>query len=136
MAIERRSPLPIGRYWIRLPFADARAFEAWTARNKGKVFVERTSEDGTNGWGFYLFVTRSPVVWLAEKFGWPNVAGAEVTRETDLDQVPQMGPTDPLYRVDAAIDEIGRGAKAAGNSLLKGALLIAVVAVVASKLIK
>jgi hypothetical protein len=128
MAMERRNPLPAGRYWIQLPPKDAPSFDAWRAANKGKVHSRATSTTAADGWTWYLFDTTAPLMWDAAAWGFPTVADASVRSETDVLSLPdpQPGWVDSL---DSAIEGVGR-------STLITVGVIAVAAIVLGKIFK
>jgi hypothetical protein len=90
MAVERRDPVPIGRYWIFLKTDELDAWQTWVHDNAGKVFVvssetQITIPDGGILWAtrpdasiikdaqgeWILFDVRQPVKWIG--FGFPTI---------------------------------------------------------------
>lgn len=116
MAIERRNPLPKGKYWVdiidtpKVPGARL-YFVAWLARNRGKVNVIKKEEFGglTTGKArdWYLFEVLQPVTWETDKgFGLPSqVMSAEnpsapiVTSSADTATRPEP-PAGPLEQMN------------------------------------
>jgi hypothetical protein len=83
MAIERRNPVPKGRYWVDIidtkSYPGARLFfHAWLARNRGKVEVVKKESFGALITGaardWYLFDVKIPVTWeKGQGFGLPTI---------------------------------------------------------------
>lgn len=91
MAVERRDPLPVGRYGVFVKEDEDEAWHSWTAENAGKVRVVSTIPSlalGGDGLPvFYttptgeiiqkivgsnvLFEVSSPVKWVG--FGFPDI---------------------------------------------------------------
>jgi hypothetical protein len=126
MAVERRNPLPAGRYWIHLDSSDAPSFDAW--RRQPSVFTRTTTYHPDDGWTWYLFDVKAPIAWQAELWGWPTIADAHVTTETDVIQLPDP-PPDWTDRIENAV-------KSAGTSTLVTIGVVAIGAVVVSRLLK
>lgn len=124
-ALERRSPLPPGRYWQDIFEKQARDWSAWVLPNidagtvkilKDEHFKADPLRDGS--WlpdvlapgspgkiaerSWFLFEVLKPVDWPATKLGFPTIAHPEVKSSADTALNPP-GPT-PL-------DEIGEGLK-------------------------
>jgi hypothetical protein len=92
--VERRQPLPPGRYWITVsssPSAPDRMthFLQWTAANAQTVIVDKTEPmgGGVNGL-FCIFTVLQKTAWDAKQFGFPNVAGPDVQTSDDTVQRP------------------------------------------------
>ena len=130
MPLERRNPLPAGRYWLFLDQAAAPLFDDWKASHRDAVKLARTSFDADTGYSWYVFSVSKPVPWQPESFGWPNIADASVKDPTDvtsgLDAVP---PPDILE----AITELAAGS---GMKLFWGALALGAFAILAGKVFK
>lgn len=91
MAIERRSPLPNGRYWVDIidRRGEALEFDAWIQRgvNAGKLALINREQKGQSTWSldysgvryvFYLFDVLQPVEWPKGKgWGFPSIARSE-----------------------------------------------------------
>lgn len=71
MAIERRNPLPAGRYWVDVPASKLPAFQSWLTAHSGEVITRQTEESPETAW--YLFDVKAPVPW--EGPGFPTIAG-------------------------------------------------------------
>lgn len=118
MTIERRSPLPVGRYWVDI--IDRRGevleFDSWIKRGvaDGKLALINSEQKGTKLWSldnsgvlytFYLFDVLEPVEWPKNKgWGYPSVARSEahptapeVKTATDTGVRPTVpGPIDTI----------------------------------------
>jgi hypothetical protein len=95
MPIERRSPLPVGRYWVDI--IDRRGevleFDGWIKRGvaAGKLALIKREDKGTTTWSldysgvrytFYLFDVLEPVEWPKNKrWGYPTIARSEAHPE-------------------------------------------------------
>lgn len=101
--IERRSPLPVARYWITA-FGDKEPLLAdylKTQASAGFVrvtiteHIEETSDHPAGS--FFVFIVRAPnaVPWPGKLFGFPNLAGADIKSLADTVDRPDM-PTDGL----------------------------------------
>lgn len=100
--IERRQPLPPGRYWITVtssPSAPDRMthFLQWTAANAQTVIVDKTEPLGgqviepgeqTRNGLFCIFTVLEKTTWDTKQFGSPNVAGPDVQTQSDTAQRP------------------------------------------------
>jgi hypothetical protein len=112
MTVERRNPLPIGRYWhnvVELPDKpNARAaFVGWINKNKS-VHVEVTTDhpDDEPPSVFYIFAVTAPTVW--EGPGYPTIATDKVKSQGDTEQGPPPTPS-LANQVEAAVDKAGTG---------------------------
>jgi hypothetical protein len=94
VAVERRNPLPAGRYWLDV-FGEQRAkFTAWRLLNGKAVRVLATeSHDTDPPRDWVRFDTTAPVPWEAA-FGFPTIvpAGADVTTSGQTVQRPDPEP--------------------------------------------
>lgn len=122
--IERRSPLPIGTYWIdQVGNENIRLFEDWLARNGGIVGLlstEQTDDDPRAFW--YLFkVTGGPNGQFLPQWdgpGLPNIAEPGVKKAADTVQSPHnlgvieffLG-SETAKNVDTALDATFGNAK-------------------------
>lgn len=110
MAVERRNPLPVGRYWIDVIDTRARPglrlrFAEWLGGNRSSVRVVRREQFGGLLTGaprdWYLFEVMSPVTWPATAgFGYPSIARSEtaptapeVRQASDTAQMPPPEPS-------------------------------------------
>lgn len=92
--VERRQPLPPGRYWITVtssPSAPNRmtAFLQWTAANAQTIIVDKTEPLGGDVNGvFCIFTVLIKTNFDQKQFGFPNVAGPEIQTSDDTVQRP------------------------------------------------
>lgn len=130
--IERKRPLPIGRYWVDVSARNRIAWDAWVKFNgeaqraHGEVAQHFEAADGAESRDFYIFNTTEPTVWPDAELGFaPNVAGPEIKSYEDVIQKPP--PAEPLDPFRGVGDAIGKGL-----GLLAGAVVV--VALVAAAL--
>ena len=94
--VERRQPLPPGRYWVTVTSSDSAPdrmthFLQWTASNAQTVIVDKTESAGLKVNGlFCIFTVLQPTAWDAQQFGYPNVAGPEIQTSDDTVQRPPV----------------------------------------------
>lgn len=99
-AIERKNPLPPGKYWVDVFEPQEIAFQDWLRRNKANVAVTSTeSFDPTGDYAarvWRLFEVNAPVTW--EGPGFPTIAGANVKSSADTSDrpAPEKDPLDKL----------------------------------------
>lgn len=86
--IERRSPLPVGRYWVDIIDRGGQVleFDGWLKRAQasGNVALLKRESKGTTTWSldysgvrytFYLFDVLNPIAWPRNKgWGFPSIA--------------------------------------------------------------
>jgi hypothetical protein len=91
MAIERRNPLPAGRYWIDISKEPVPlgTWQGFLAASSGFVHVDSTEDDPAYSW--FLFTTTKPLVW-PEGIGSPNIADQSVTSRSDTVDRPDPEP--------------------------------------------
>jgi hypothetical protein len=125
MALERRRPLPVGRYWADIFPQNRAAWQAWlaTQTSAGHARLETTSHDnGTGGapeHDWVLWTTSDETVWPDDIMGFaPNVAGADVTQSSDTAQRPPPEDTD-----QSAMSTL-RAAVMSGAMILGGAIVV------------
>jgi hypothetical protein len=122
--LERRSPLPVGRYWQDIFAKQARDWDLWVQPKiadgsvkivKFEYFRADPLHDGS--WlpdvlkpdsagtiaarSWLLFDVVRPVAWPATKLGYPTIADQTIQSSSDTAQVP-AGPT-PLEEIGDAI---------------------------------
>lgn len=115
MALERRNPLPPGRYWVDILTPKLTSFELMLEREKDNVVVE-TREYNPNSSNFnastttFLFRNARPFPWQQ---GWslPNRAGTEVQTPADTLQRPAPEPG-PIEQISSMLDDAKTGAVA------------------------
>jgi hypothetical protein len=103
MSLERRQPLPPGRYWIDVVGKPHDLiFKGWALGFRDHVHFE--SEDLTPELGpvvpspgapvvrpqvhWYLFNTDAPLVWLGPALGFPTIATPDVKTKADTANRP------------------------------------------------
>jgi hypothetical protein len=102
MALERRNPLPAGRYWIDIaPNLQAR-WAAWAVVNQ--PFVETTST-ASSGWTWVLFHTSAALPW-AKELGFPTIAPPDVHTEQQAKAYPVID-TDPASQLSSLFQGVG-----------------------------
>jgi hypothetical protein len=106
--MERRNPLPPGRYWQDIFQSNWDAFHAWLATNKDSVHVDTTESfdsaaapdmsSQTQAREFYIFTVSVPVQWDQTHWGFPTIADAGVKSSADtVDRPPpELNPLDAL----------------------------------------
>lgn len=112
MALEKRNPLPIGRYWIDILNSKVEEFSGFLEGHKSTIHVEVTEGDSSEEGGttFYLFNTSAPFTWLPVNFGYPTIAGPEIKSKADTTQRPDL-PKNPLDNLADNLDKIEGFAK-------------------------
>ncbi|MDD5012766.1 MAG: hypothetical protein PHQ66_03945 [Candidatus Nanoarchaeia archaeon] len=119
MAIERRRPLPAGRYWIDV-FQPNRAYwEIWSTAMKhaGRLTIEHTeSFEATDGEetarDFVIFSTNAETIGWPDRIGSPTIAGKEIQSSADTVQRPDA-PLEPLDALSETLGDVKQGAKTA-----------------------
>lgn len=100
-ALERRSPLPVGRYWVDVPRDRFEAFNRWLSMHATAVKVQATEArtdpmDEPFGPGeippvtWFLFRVLQPVAW--EGPGFPSIATDDVHSAEDTADRPDPEP--------------------------------------------
>src|SRR5262245_48211492 len=96
--LEKRNPLPPGRYWIDIVANGRQQWDFWAAYATGHLVIEREehyvgdAEAGYESRDWILFRTDEPLTWdleLRKKIGWPTIAGKEVQTSNDTVQKPK-----------------------------------------------
>ena len=125
--LERRNPLPAGRYWKDIFEADAEAFGEWLKDNHETVKVRTTEHiDGDPPRDWLLFEVTAPTMWDGP--GYPDIATANVHTSADTVQRPDP-EKDPLDKLDAG-DPLG--IKAVVPWIVAGVAAVAAIAVLKS----
>jgi hypothetical protein len=132
VTLERRRPLPPGRYWAYIYPQNRAEWDAWITvqRKEGHAAIEWSEHFDPVGdspsHDFVIWTTSDETVWPDELLGFiPNVAGPEITSSQSTMQRPPADETDPLGK----IEDIGRQI---GNTIVTvGSVAIGVVALVA-----
>jgi len=137
MTLERRDPIPPGRYWlhVRMPDADGgkqgEAFSAWVLEQNGSaaefeqakdrpVQILSTQDGEPDGMAFVIFRLIKPVPrWpLSAGLGAPSIAPDSIRDASDVTQAPELpaGATEQggaIEQISGALKVIGFGAIAA-----------------------
>lgn len=98
MTIERRRPLPVGRYWADIFPQNRPAFEAWRNVNATRARLEATEfKEGSGGapdHDWVLFSTSAETLWPDDVLGFaPNRADSSVATSDDTAQKPPPEPS-------------------------------------------
>lgn len=120
LGLERKNPLPVGRYWVfRIGPDQIVAFDAWIAKHrKAKNLRVVSSELDQSGpvaqmTAFIVFEVLTPDAVLWEGPGLPDRSPAHVTSSDDVIQAPKvLEPEDQIAQTarDAAA-VVTRGAE-------------------------
>jgi hypothetical protein len=121
MTIERRNPLPAGRYWIDIFESGFTAFQSWLSNNKSSVRVETTEDYPAAGDAparqFYIFAVSAPTAWPSDRgLGLPSIATSNVTSSSDTATRPDPPPD--------VVDQIAATASGIGEDLKKTVLVV------------
>jgi len=117
VALERRRPLPAGRYWLDVFPRNAVAWATWSSAmsKMGAAKVEVTehydSVDGAPEHDFVIFSTTSPnAAYYAAGLPYPTIAATTVTTSDDTATKP---PPEPgvLEQLSSAAAGVGASAK-------------------------
>lgn len=134
MALEKRSPLPIGRYWVDLfkfPDNDQWAiFDQWLRENRELVGVERAEifdSDPPRQWVLFNVTGGAGGQFLPEwvGIGFPSIAEPEIKTSDDTVQKPDVSelPASPLENMGKVL-LVGGGLLLAAVALTSGASII------------
>lgn len=93
MTLERRNPLPAGKYWQDVFDPNTAKFTAWTTLNRGKVRVTSSEHFEANAGGpardFVVFEVLEPVSWPQKELGFPTINATNVQSSEDtVDRPP------------------------------------------------
>jgi hypothetical protein len=128
VALERRRPLPAGRYWLDVFPKNAIQWQTWSeAMTKmGSATVETTehypSVDGAPEHDFVIFSTSGPnVAWEAAGLPSPTVAPSNITTSDDTATKPPPEPS--------ALEQLGKTAEGLTTGLKVAVGVVVVVSV-------
>jgi len=117
MALERRDPLPIGRYWQFVLEDEYDRWQSWVTENRDTVQVVAVERKMTlepyrpaifvtrpdlsiimhEGGSWVLFDVKAPTPWVG--LGYPTiVTDMTITRSEQVEQGPPPAPDDQLAR--------------------------------------
>ena len=122
MTLERRQPLPVGRYWLDLRPGTLDTFRNWAAANLQRVQIERFEAHG--GVTFTIFQIVKPITFDQRTFGFPTIATPDVQHAADTATRPPVPkPLDALNELLNAVhlpslDGLGAMVLLAGAYLL------------------
>jgi len=116
MTMQRKNPVPAGRYWIDVFQQKIPMFESWLARNKDLITVEQRTPFG-EVYGFsayrvwYLFTVKSTPgpIFPQRIFGYPTFADAQIKTADDTAKLPPPVPG-PGTMIADFFDDIKTGA--------------------------
>lgn len=133
MTIERKRPLPIGRYWADIFDRERPAFEAWLNVNasRAKVVASEFKEGagGAPNHDWVLFETTAETLWPDDVLGFaPNRAEPGTNTSDDTAQKPPPEPG-ALDQAAAALSRIQQAAfLALGGLAVVGVAVLVLVA--------
>jgi hypothetical protein len=133
--LERKNPLPIGRYWVDVPSADLPTFQQWLADRPTQIHVDGTALRESNNWlnnlgggsnadvTWYVFTVKSPVPWFGP--GTPSIADASIVSADDTltRPPPEPGVLDQLLGASGSMPTGVKYAIWGGSAILAGVLL-------------
>lgn len=97
MTVERRQPLPVGRYWLDLRPGTLDTFRLWAASNPKRINPELFEAHG--GVTFAIFRIIQPTRFDQRTFGFPTIAPTSVQHAADTAQRP------PAPTITTTIDD-------------------------------
>lgn len=105
MALERRNPLPPGRYWLDVFGSNRARFAQWVKTPSVHVDSTQSFEsDPPRNW--YLFTVNAPTEIDNKVFGYPTIAGVNVKSSDDTASKPDL-PKDPIDNLSDNLGKIG-----------------------------
>lgn len=127
MALERRNPLPVGRYWIDVfdrPPGHLNDFSAWATANAQKIELEVTEEkiEESPARLFVIFRVQSPVFFPSSNFGFPTIATPDIRTSDDTVAKPVVKEPTTESVVEGLVS-VGKFAAVAAGLLLLSRLL-------------
>lgn len=111
LGLERRNPLPTGRYWVfRLGAEAIRDFDQWLAVHRRmkalRVVASELDQDANPITSFVVFEVLQPNVVVWQGPGLPDRAPPHVTSAQDVIQAPNV--KSGSERLQDAFDEAGK----------------------------
>lgn len=132
MTLERRRPLPPGRYWADVFPQNRPAWSAWRDLQlaAGAARIETTSHEpsaaGAPEHDFVIWTTDRETIWPDDVLGFaPNVAESSITQSSDTVQLPDPESTTSLS--DAIANNALKVGLIVGGSVVLGFVLVAVI---------
>lgn len=129
MTIERRRPLPAGRYWIDVFESGRQLWETWSGvmmkLDHLKVITTENFDavGGAEARQFIIFETNAETIGWPEKLGSPTIAAANVQSSADTVQRP-----DPTPEIADQLAEAAKKAASAAKTSIVVGVTIGVVA--------
>lgn len=132
MTLERKNPLPTGRYWVDVPSGDLSTFQTWLAERPTQIRVDATAEREAQsitlfGTGskitWYQFTVLSPVPWFGP--GTPTIATEDIVSidDTVTRPPPEPGFLDQLLGASGSVPVAAKYAIWGGAALGAGLLV-------------
>jgi hypothetical protein len=134
MALERRRPLPGGRYWLDVFAKNRPAWEIWSSAMKAVGRLKITHSESFAAIGdseehdFLIFETDAETIGWPEELGSPTIAGPEIQSSADTVQRPDPMP-DPIDQISQVASSAASGAKTVLTVGLGVAVVAALVAI-------
>ena len=129
--LERKNPLPVGRYWVDVPGSYLGTFQAWLADRQEQIHVDATGERQASGTltspgvsiTWYAFTVKSPVPWFGP--GTPTIADSSITSIDDTVSRPPPPPSfiDQMFGASGTVPTIAKYALWGGAAVLGGVAL-------------
>jgi hypothetical protein len=132
--IERRRPLPAGRYWIDVFDKNRDVWEIWrnAMAHVGHLKVQHTESFDAVGdnepHDFLIFSTNAETIGWPEQIQGPNVAGPEIQSSDDTLDRPDPTP-EIIDQLSTAVGSATSGAKTVLTVGLGVAVVAALVAI-------
>lgn len=123
-SLERRNPLPVGRYQIDVFANNIGKMTSWLKSTPSVRVVSTTQSGDTDdpqSYTEYVFTVSSPAAWDAVTFGYPDILSSTPTAPV-RNPAPRPGGAAPSPKADAP-----RSPPITDNSLVLGAAAIAVI---------
>lgn len=119
MALERRNPVPVGRYWVDVQEKDNSTWHDWLMLHKDVVIVLKSEPYSDNATWWYLFEVNQPVEWKGP--GFPTIdEGAQSIDDTGT-KIPTYGE-ELSKELDDIVDKAGTGIAMIGAVLAAGVI--------------
>lgn len=134
MAIERRRPLPAGRYWLDVFDEDRAAWETWSTamKNVGRLKITHTESfpeiGDSKAHDFIIFETDAETIGWPEEVGPLSVAGPNIQSSADTVDRPEPMPEviDQIATTTGSIVSTGKTIFTVGLGVAVVAALVAI----------
>jgi hypothetical protein len=126
MAMQRKNPLPPGRYWIFIQKQSLDIFELWLKKNADVVTVEKREDSGgmrpflNPNESYFIFNVKEASIW-PRGVGFPNIADAETKQASDVVQRP------PPPTVADVVKDIEKTAAEAASDMMIAAIIVGLI---------